>query len=132
MLLFETEVRESQIKGLGLGLFTLVKIKKGAKYWIRDEDFDRVISLHQLNSLMQIGKDYVEKYGFQETSKNWYLCGDNARFTNHSEDPNTAQYFDGQRRLQYGYALRDIEVEEEILLDYSDLCLTMTNGVFWK
>ena len=84
MLLYETEVKPSLNKDLGLGLFTLVKIRKGAKYWVRNEDFDKIISFQQLNSLMQIAKDYIEKYGFQETARNWYLCGDNARFTNHS------------------------------------------------
>lgn len=131
MLLYETEVKKSDVEGLGLGLFTKVKIKKGAKYWIRNEDFDKVISIQQLNSLMTIAKDYIEKYGFQETAKNWYLCGDNARFTNHAEEPNTEQFFDDQGRLQYAFALKDIEEGEEIFCNYTKLCLTMDNGTPW-
>ena len=132
MLLIKTKVQPTQIKGAELGLFTLVDIAKGDKYWVRYEKFDKVISVEELNSYEPIVKKYVINYGFQETETRWYLCGDNARFTNDEECPNTAQYFDEDRKLQYCYALRDIKAGEEILCDYKDLCLTMKDGPPWR
>ncbi|HWY10449.1 MAG TPA: SET domain-containing protein [Bacteroidia bacterium] len=125
MLIKNTVVKRS--RGRGMGLFANVNIKKGEKYWIRDEKFDKPIPLSEFKSYKKIARDYIIHYGFQEKSKNWYLCSDNARFTNHSPKPNTENIFDNKGRLQYAIATKDIKKDKEIFCEYGKLCLTYRN-----
>lgn len=130
MLLFSTTVLPSP--GLGLGLFALVDIPNGEKYWERDERFDKVIPIKEFESYKEIARKYIEYYGFQETENNWYLCSDNARFTNHSNTPNTTHYHDEKGTLIYCTTTKDIKAGEEILCDYKELCLTCKEGLPWE
>ncbi len=127
MLLVETYINISP--GIGIGLFAKVKIAKETKYWIRNELFDKVISQVQLQSLEKIASDYFMKYGFFEKSGNWYLCGDHARFSNHSKSPNTRNHFNENGLLQYCTTSKIINANEEILIDYTEICLTCRDGV---
>lgn len=127
MLLVETYV--SYVSKKGLGLLAKVRIAKGTTYWLRNESFDRTFSEKQLESFDKLASDYVRHYGFQERNSDWYLCSDNARFTNHSKQPNTKNHFDIHGTLQSCTVVTDVEVGEELLCDYSELCLTCINGV---
>jgi hypothetical protein len=61
-----------------------------------------------------IAKEYIEFYGFHgEKEGGWVLCGDNGRFTNHSENPSIRA-----KDLIYTYATRDINIGDEITEDY--------------
>lgn len=130
MLIVETYIDFSE--GKGIGLFSNVKIEKGSIYWVRNEIFDKIISQANLDSLNPLASDYIKTFGVLETFENWYLCCDNARFTNHSKNPNTLNHFDKNGLMQYCTVLKNIEVGEEILCDYTKTCLTCINGVNFK
>lgn len=127
MLLVETFLNTSP--GKGVGLFAKFDIPKNTKYWVRNERFDKVISVTELKDYPLIASDYITKYGFLEKSNNWYLCGDNARFSNHSSSPNTLHLFNQEGLLQYCIALCDIHTGDEITCNYVEICLTCKNGV---
>jgi SET domain-containing protein len=127
MLLVETYISISS--GKGIGLFAKDKIPKGTKYWVRNETFDKVISQTQLNTFNKLASNYIKTYGFQEINFNWYLCGDNARFSNHSIVPNSQNHFDVNGFLQYHSASDEIKPGEEIFCDYREICLTCSNGI---
>ena len=130
MLLIETVVKLSPNKGLGL--FAKHFIKKGTAYWIRNESFDKVITPENLESLLPIAKEYIERYACLEKNGNWYLCGDNGRFSNHSDISNTRTEFNEDGLVISLKASRDIHPEEEIFCNYTELCHTCIDGVVFK
>ncbi len=127
MLLVETFINCTA--GKGVGLFAKKPIAKGTVYWIRNESFDRVFTLEHKNSLEPIAAEYLEKYGFMEANGNWYLCNDNARFSNHSNKPNSYNHFDDHGIVKYCTTSKDILEGEEILCDYTEVCQTCKEGV---
>lgn len=129
MLLVDTYINLSP--GRGLGLFAKYDIPNGTQYWMRNELFDKLITQEILHKLPQITIDYIQKYGFQETTKNWYLCGDNAKFTNHSPVPNTLNHFDTNGLNIFSIVNRNIKAGEEIFLDYTEICMTCKDGLLF-
>jgi SET domain-containing protein len=127
MLLVETYVASAE--GKGIGLFAKDLIARGTTYWRRDEAFDRVFTPDKLAAFPANIINYIQKYGFQESSGNWYLCGDNARFTNHSLNPNFMNHFDEHGLVDYCFTNRDIAAGEEILCNYFETCQSCANGL---
>lgn len=127
MLLVETYIAHSP--GKGIGLFAKASIPKGTIYWVRNEVFDKVISEDQIKVFNDLAADYIVMHGFKEVTGNWYLCGDNARFSNHSREPNSLNRFGEDGLIAHSYAARDIAENEEILCDYTNTCQTCINGV---
>ena len=127
MLLVETYIDFSP--GKGFGLFTKTDLSTGLMYWIRDEVFDKVLTQTQIYLLKKIASDYFTKYGFLEISGNWYLCGDNARFSNHSASPNTQNHFNQFGLLHSCTIYNDIKSGDEILINYTEICQTCKNGI---
>ena len=68
-----------------------------------------------LNSLTYDNCNKVKSWTYRENNK-WVLCGDNAKFFNHSETPNCK---DGIG-LSYTIADRDIKAGEELTGNYKD------------
>ena len=126
MLIVETYLDFSH--GKGVGLFAKANILKGTKYWIRNEFFDKIFRPDDFEKLEKISIDYIQKHGFLEISGNWYLCGDNARFTNHSYTPNSENKYDSNNLVEYSYALQDIKIGEEIFCDYTKICEACKDG----
>ena len=56
----------------------------------------------------------------------WYLCTVDARFVNHSYNPNTQQISEDN---QDWIATMDIASGEEITSDYRSFCLDCRNGL---
>jgi SET domain-containing protein len=127
MLLIETYVTCTKEKGVGL--FANSFIPQGTVYWQRDESFDTLFPPAKMERLKPLSVTYIRKYGFLETSGNWYLCNDNARFSNHCNLPNTQNQFDNTGIVVCGVATKDIQPGEEILCDYREICQTCINGV---
>jgi len=127
MLLIETYINISP--GRGFGLFAKTNLIVGTKYWVRNEIFDKILLPEELNLLAPIASDYFTKYGFLERTGCWYLCGDNARFSNHSPVPNTQNHFSTSGLLEYCTISKDINIGEEIFIDYTNICLTCKDGV---
>jgi hypothetical protein len=109
MLLVETTVRPSKIHGLGC--FTNEFIPKGKRVWVFDRRIDPIIYKAHLSRLPKAMRTFLDEKGFAATRR-WrqciVLCGDDSRYMNHSDDPNTVK----------NIACRDIEAGDELTCDY--------------
>lgn len=130
MLIVETYI--DFVKGKGLGLFANENINKGDKYWVRNEEFDKIIPNSILIDFNPMIQKYIKKYGVLEKSNNWYMSIDNSMFTNHSDNPNTDDYFDELGVLQYSFAVIAIKEGEEILCDYRKICRYCSEKLFFN
>ena len=122
MLIIDTYLRYSKEKGIGL--FSNQQIYKGQKIWIRNELFDKIFTPNDIKKLNNLSISYLKKYGVLEVNGNWYLCSDNSRFSNHSYIPNTIHLFNEKRLAISEIAIRNINKDEEILCNYSEICQT--------
>jgi SET domain-containing protein len=127
MLIVETYLAESS--GKGIGLFAKNIIPKGTIWWIRNENFDKLINQEKLNSYDDLAIAFITNYGFLEPTQNWYLCIDNARFSNHSDVPNSINNLNTSGEIISCSAIKDIPADEEILCNYRETCLTCLNNL---
>ena len=112
MLRVRTTIGPSTIEGIGL--FAAEPIPRGTVIWELDERFDRSYDLRNLNDADTLLLDMLETYGYRPTEDPVFvLCGDNARFMNHAEQPNCDDIGD------LTIAQRDIAAGEEITCDYA-------------
>ena len=114
MLLIQTELKDSGIHGLGV--FAKDKIKKGEAVWRFDPVFD--LKLPCDTEYAPIIQDMLSHYGYtveEDGMRFFVLCGDNARFMNHSERANTLSSEDDPYT---DIATLDIEAGEEITCNY--------------
>lgn len=116
MLVVRTAIGPSAIHGIGV--FAEEPISKGTVIWRYCPPFDQVISEQDVNKLPDVGRAFLETYAYRSKDLNGQilLCGDDARFLNHSDDPNT------EDQLFLTIASRDIQQGEEITCDYRDFC----------
>jgi len=109
MLIVKTSKGRSLIHGLGL--YAAEYIEKGQPIWYKS-DKDLIIPM---NLIPYDYRDYLDKYATVEKNcdiEYYQLDCDDARFINHSDDPNII--FIGE----IGLAIKDIELNEEIVCDY--------------
>jgi uncharacterized protein len=118
MLLFDTELRESSIHGIGV--FLLEPVKEGDVIWRFDSRIDRVFSDLEIEELPVRLRRFLRIYStLHESSGLWVLCGDNGRHFNHSDAPNT---------LSMGIAFGDdvarwnLPAGTELTSDYRTIC----------
>ncbi len=124
-LLVKTKLRE--VSGKGIGLFADEFIKKDQIIYQDDISFDRVISKTDLNKMPKVTQEFIKEYAaYSKSKESYYLCCDNARFWNHSDNPNT-RYVDSSGAV---FALRDIAVDEELTSDYREFCDHCKDGDF--
>ena len=118
MLKIRTRIANSLIHGIGL--FAAEPIAADTVIWQYDPPFDVVFTPEMLATLAAPARELVEKYSYFEQRLGAYvLCGDDARFMNHSATPNTAEI----TRMRT-VAARAIAEGEEIVCDYTNLgCL---------
>lgn len=109
MLLVETYLAESP--GMGLGLFAKKFIKEGTLIWGFVEGFDTEVHVDEYKNLNDIQKAFVDKYFWKE-GEYYYASCDYSNFQNHSYNPNSVVI--GEKMI----AARDIQVDEEILVNY--------------
>ncbi len=122
MLLIEVEVKDTN--GKGLGLFTTKFIQKGTIVY-KDSDMSQIWSDEKVKSLPQIKREWWDKYAtYKAIEKQWYLCTDDARFWNHSNNPNCRYIGDEM------IAIEDILQGEELTSDYKEFCDECKNGNF--
>ena len=117
MLLVRTSVRQSAIHGLGV--FAEEDIPDGAILWRFEPVVDRLIPEAELERLPDHLVDFIEVYSeyFPELGL-LVLSGDNDRFTNHSDDPNTEVVLPNGPEAHVR-ARRAISAGEEITCDYT-------------
>ncbi|MBY0112938.1 MAG: SET domain-containing protein [Phycisphaerales bacterium] len=115
MLMVRARVAPSDLHGLGL--FAAEFVPRGTVVWTFVAGFDRTFTRDQLLELPTHVREQVLFYcdgDFDPATGVHTLSGDDARFTNHSDQPNTANAPDGISTV----AIRDIQAGEEITWDY--------------
>lgn len=118
MMMVDTELRPSPIHGLGV--FLLQPVKKGDLIWRFDARIDRVYTPDEIATLPAQVQAYLETYcTWHESTGLYVLCGDNGRYFNHSDTPNTVS-----NGVSFGedHAARDLAAGEELTSDYRTIC----------
>ena len=117
MLLVKTKICPSKINGIGL--FADQFIPKGTVTWKAVLEFDRRFSAKDLEILSEIGRATFIKHAFLSKRSGLYvLCFDDARFFNHSFEPNIGDEDSVDSEEGIDMALRDIYAGEELTCDY--------------
>ena len=121
MLRIKTLLKNSSIHGFGV--FADQDIEKGTIIWRFDSKVDVKIKKEEAAKLFNISRKYLEHYGYESpVSDNIILCSDNAKYMNHSDEPNTVGVYPnmavGDDIEGFDIAARDIKKGEEITTDY--------------
>ncbi len=89
MMLVKTRVAPSAIEGLGL--FADQDIPAGTPVWRFWPGLDQLVEPGFIAALPPLLREFCLRYGYLHTRTGLYvLCGDDARYMNHSTTPNTA------------------------------------------
>ena len=116
MLLVPTYLDRSQLHGIGV--FAATPIPAGTLVWRFTPGFDLDLDPTVLASQPDHFRDRLLHYGYIDRRLDRYiLCCDDARFLNHSDDPNLASDFTLDRH-GVDIAIRDIAAGEEMTVDY--------------
>lgn len=115
MLRIPTLLSTSRIPGAGLGLFCKTPVAAGTPIWCFDPGLDVVLEALPEDPVL---RRFAQVYSYMplEGPLRWVLCLDDARFINHSDDPNTDDLPD------LTTARRDLAAGEEITSDYRAFC----------
>jgi SET domain-containing protein len=119
MLLIETRLAQSPTHGIGL--FAAQHVEAGAKIWEFTPGFDLELSEEELGRLSEACRLRVLHYAYYNARRMRYiLCSDDARFINHSDQPNTVDVGFGDSAVSEGqtFAARAVQLGEEITSDY--------------
>lgn len=118
MMLVKTQVKESNIHGLGL--FAEQFIPKGTEIWRFTPGFDQKFTKEQILAFPELLQIYIYKYSWKsDKSKLYCLSSDNGKYFNHSDDPNVlSEYRDNEEEV-VTVAIKDIQIGKEILDNYS-------------
>ena len=111
MFSIPTVLRRSTIHGVGV--YAAVPISKGDVIWEFTPDVDWKIEQEDMERFPEPFQSRLRMYSYLDESGVYVLCGDNARFMNHSDVPNCDDT--GGRRT---IALHDIAEGEELTCDY--------------
>jgi SET domain-containing protein len=117
MLLVEARLGRSPIHGWGV--FARQRIPAGTRTWEFMPEVDQLIDPAAVEGAREDLRSLLVHYTYlHPILKRRVLCGDIAKFMNHSETPN----IQGTHEPSGGHdvALRDIEVGEELTVDYRE------------
>ena len=117
MFLYKTEVRTATNPKMGLGLFAKEHISAHSIVWKYIDGIDIKFHIDRLKEFNDAQKEYFKKYAWIEKSDDGedYVCSnaDSSNFINHSNFPNIMSIGNSS------VAIRDIEVDEEIFINYN-------------
>ena len=117
MLLVKTVLAQSLIDGFGL--FAGQDIPAGTLVWNFDPRVDLSLDAPQIDKLSPAFKEYFDKYAYLDVRLGKYvICGDDARFVNHSDQPNLVGIYTVGREYGIDIAIREIKEGEELTSDY--------------
>lgn len=95
-------------------------IPKGTEIWRFTPGFDQKFTREQILSFPDSLQIYIYKYAWRsKKSKLYCFCSDHGRFTNHASNPNVWSEYRENEEEAVTYAIKDIEIGEEILENYS-------------
>jgi SET domain-containing protein len=116
MLLVKTFLAPSRIHGIGL--FAAQRIPRGTVIWRLHPAIDRELTDQDLEALAEPARAQIRKYTYVDLVRRKHvLCGDDARFFNHSDEPNCHDFPDAEGGTTV--AAKDIAEGEELTSDYS-------------
>jgi SET domain-containing protein len=128
VLLVKTRLAASDIHGIGL--FAAEFIREGTVVWQSHPAVDIRLTEEQIAGLAESCREQIRKYSYREKHTGLYvLCGDDARFFNHSARPNCIDVFRGEGE-DLTLATRDIEEGEEMTCDYALFDLDLVEGKY--
>jgi uncharacterized protein len=114
MLMVRTRIGPSSISGIGL--FANEHIPKGSLVWRFQPGLDLLFTEGEVATLSEPARRQFENYAFLDRKYGKFmLCGDDARFFNHSRTPNCDDSVSDST-----FALRDIFPGEELTVNYAD------------
>lgn len=117
MLLVETYLDKSSIHGIGL--FAAQDIPKGTLIWLFNQLLDKKYTKDELKCIKGPVCEQIFKYIYLDIISGIYvLCGDDARFFNHSDEPNCLDLYFSDREDGGTFAARNIKIGEELTCDY--------------
>lgn len=117
MMLVRTEKRQSEIHGVGL--FAAEFIAEGTPTWRFTPGIDQAIHPDVVERVPEASRVNFLMYAYLDIRTGLYvLCADDARFMNHSEDPNVRGDYALDEVFGVDVAARDIEAGEELVCDY--------------
>lgn len=97
----------------GCGLFAVEAITRGTRIWKFTRGLDIALTVEQMQSLSPAVRDQILAYAYLDVRTATYvLCGDDARFINHSTTPNI------DATQNSCHALCDIAPGEELTENY--------------
>jgi SET domain-containing protein len=113
MLLIDVYLKKSEIEGLGV--FARAPIAKGEVMWEFHPEFDRIVPREVYEATTGAMRNWLDRYGYPSIGDDSLIVFelDDARYMNHSDDPNMV--FAGPKRA---VAKRDIAADEELTCDY--------------
>lgn len=111
MLLVPTYIAPSTIAGVGV--HAAEDIPADTVIWEYTEGVDWRIQPDELEAFPEPFRSRMRHYLYQEESGVYVLCGDNAKFMNHQDDPNCAD-----PEGEYTITRRAIRAGEELTCDY--------------
>jgi uncharacterized protein len=111
MLRVPTFVAPSPIAGVGL--FAATDLPANYAIWEFAEGIDWRITPSELAFFPEPFQSNLRHYLYQEDSGLYVLCGDNAKYMNHSDDPNC-----DDTGGEYTVSRRSIAAGEELTCDY--------------
>ena len=116
MLLVRTYLDRSALHGLGV--FAAGLISARTVVWRFTPGFDLDLDPALIEAQPPHFRERLLHYGYIDPRLERYiLCCDDARFLNHSDDPNLESDFTGERH-GVDIAIRDIAAGEEMTVDY--------------
>jgi hypothetical protein len=100
-----------------MGLFAAEYIAEGTIIWRLDPAIDLRLTQAHLDLLAPACREQIERYTYREKCSGLYvLCGDDARFFNHSPEPNCTDIETEDGGITV--TRRAIESGEELTCDY--------------
>lgn len=112
MLRVPTYVASSDIAGVGL--FAGIDLAPGTIIWEYDRRVDWKITREEFEAFPEPYRSRMGHYVYQDETGILILCGDNAKFMNHADDPNCDDP-DGE----YTITRRAVKAGEELTCDYT-------------
>lgn len=123
MFTIKTKLDKSNISGIGV--FSEQIIPKGYVIWQMTSISVLKITLEEYTNLSEIEKQFIQEkdYYWIDEDGNYMLPIDDSRFVNHSSNPNIIE-----TENNYCVASRDININEELTIDYK----TLVPKKYWK
>ncbi len=127
MLLVKTKIGPSRIHGIGL--FADQFISKGTPIWRLTPGLDFKLTEEELLKLPKLARECIIHYCYYSVVDNCYVLPfDDARFFNHSENPNVASVDLPDDPEGMEIASRDIQPGEELVCDCKEFDVDCRDG----